>query len=93
LCALTLILGLYIGNKEINQRPQPRAIFNLAGAYYECGNIDIAKILWNECAHYNAIYKTNVRLDTDQGQWIVKAQQNLVNMEFAKDNLWKRGRN
>ena len=54
----------------VDQRPTPRALFSLAGAYLQAGDLQQARAMWKRCAQYNEIYGTDYRTTpTGPGQY------------------------
>lgn len=102
---LAFILGTYIGAYEVNQYPTPRALFNLAGAYYDRGQEDKAIELLEVVANYETLYPQRPirsadgkRVDQNSLTVIEAARENLKllgfkrNFDHENDPLLKRGK-
>ena len=93
--ACAVLLGLYIDKYEVDQRPTPRAIFNLAGAYCQSGDLEKAIELWRQVADYEKTYGVNYGNTMPHGLIIQEARKNLSmyqSFDFKNDPLFKRGK-
>ena len=93
--ACTVLLGFYIDRYEVDLRPTPRVLFNLAGAYYETGDFKNAVKYWKIVVNYKEIYGIDYGNTQPHGRFIGRAIQNLKTFYYQSpqnDPLFKRGR-
>lgn len=91
-CAV--FLGFYIDKYEVDLRPTPRALFNLAGAYYQRGMIKQAVYYWKMVIDYKTIYGIDYGNTQPHGRLKQRATVNLRNLNsYIKDDpLIRRGK-
>jgi hypothetical protein len=96
-----LITGFYIEYTEVDQKPSPRALYNLGVHYNNVGRGDIARAIWGITVHYNELYGTNWQPHHfPDGRCIERAKRAIINTtivdeiyeKFKDDDLFRRGR-
>lgn len=90
-CAV--LLGFYIDKYEVDQRPTPRALFNLAGAYYKAGEFKNAVKYWRMVVDYKKIYGVDYGNTQPHGRFRGRAVNNLKMFSIQpNDSLLRRGK-
>jgi hypothetical protein len=92
--ACVVLLGFYIGKYEVDQKPTPRSLLNLGGAYFAARDMPNALKYWRLCANYNRIYGTRYSYNTwPHGRRIRTCIENLEPFKnFENDPLFHRGK-
>ena len=84
---MIIILGLFIRVCEVDQKPDPRALYNTAWILMKDGDVGKAHFLYGMCAQYNLFFGTHYENnEKPQGLAIAKATKNYLALSHLRQN-------